>query len=335
MSAKSKKLKSIFPTFTKKKHRHSLLLLAAFAFMAIAGVVLAQTINNFTGENRSKAAPPPDCNMKCQVDTDCQTTGYCYQPPMPECKEGLRCAQAMPNKICRNRKYPTDATCPGTTPSCVAEGKTFSFLDKKTCCSGLVAAQKDKSTTICQRPTTECVKEGGSVPVIANPPKCCEGLVLQPPKPGLVGSHGTCIKSTSSCVEEGKTFSFLDKKTCCSGLVAVQKDKSTSICQKPKTTCAKVGEKISLIPSKNINEVIKCCDGLGYTKLNSSTGICITPKKCNQTCSSDTQCAEGLFCYKFVSIQNGVIDKSRSYSRCRSRVAKTNTSCPQYKKINQ
>lgn len=42
-----------------------------------------------------------------------------------------------------------------------------------------------------------CITEGGTIPVIPNPPNCCPGTTLiNPQDPNLVGSHGFC---TSKC----------------------------------------------------------------------------------------------------------------------------------------
>ncbi|GEM_PF-3143531 len=45
--------------------------------------------------------------------------------------------------------------------------------------------------------TPECKGEGETIPVIANPPECCEGLTLIPPKEeGIIGISGIC---TAKC----------------------------------------------------------------------------------------------------------------------------------------
>ena len=43
----------------------------------------------------------PNSNTLCTTDDDCEVGEYCYQPPMPECPDGLSCAQVMPDKYCR------------------------------------------------------------------------------------------------------------------------------------------------------------------------------------------------------------------------------------------
>ena len=50
------------------------------------------------------------------------------------------------------------------------------------------------SNGACRRSgTSKCISEGGSIPVIANPPSCCAGLkLIKPISPGLVGSAGIC-----------------------------------------------------------------------------------------------------------------------------------------------
>lgn len=63
-------------------------------------------------------------------------------------------------------------------------------------------------------PSVECKGEGETIPVIANPPECCKGLVLIPPKDlqtvGIMGyctskcGNGICdeIESTHNCLED-------------------------------------------------------------------------------------------------------------------------------------
>ena len=49
----------------------------------------------------------------------------------------------------------------------------------------------------CGAGESDCVPEGELIPVIQNPPECCEGLSLIPPQDsGIVGSAGYC---TSGC----------------------------------------------------------------------------------------------------------------------------------------
>ncbi|MBN2066964.1 MAG: hypothetical protein JW744_00670 [Candidatus Diapherotrites archaeon] len=46
-------------------------------------------------------------------------------------------------------------------------------------------------------PCPECVGEGGTIPVIAEPPECCAGLTLIPPKEEMIlGISGIC---TANC----------------------------------------------------------------------------------------------------------------------------------------
>jgi len=45
-----------------------------------------------------------------------------------------------------------------------------------------------------------CVEEGGVVPMIANPPECCAGLILAPPSEEVVGIIGTCVRE-KICVD--------------------------------------------------------------------------------------------------------------------------------------
>ena len=58
-----------------------------------------------------------------------------------------------------------------------------------------VRCMKDAATT----PKPECKKEGETVPVINNPPSCCEGLVLDTSTVGnMNGISGTCVKPVSA-----------------------------------------------------------------------------------------------------------------------------------------
>jgi len=91
----------------------------------------------------------------------------------------------------------------------------------------------------------KCKKEGESIPVIANPPECCEGLTLiPPPYPNLVGSMGICTAKCGNgvcdsktetryncpedcpCTGEGERISGIGQE-CCSGLKQIDDCRET------------------------------------------------------------------------------------------------------------
>ena len=119
--------------------------------------------------------------------------------------------------------------CPEDCLPCKKEGERFNEFEEPhaRCCPGLVKAfdcfpDDDTGNCICPlcpcyvcikcgdgecgieenicncpEDCPPCVGEGGTIPVIPNPPECCEGLDLIPPKePGIVGIMGIC---TAKC----------------------------------------------------------------------------------------------------------------------------------------
>ena len=107
--------------------------------------------------------------------------------------------------------------CPDDCGPCVGESEAIpTIVDPPPCCVGLeLIPPKEPDwfgiigycTALCGDgvcdPEVEtnyncpedcpCVAEGEAVPVIANPPPCCEGLELIPPKyPRWFGIHGYC-----------------------------------------------------------------------------------------------------------------------------------------------
>jgi hypothetical protein len=65
--------------------------------------------------------------------------------------------------------------------------------------------------------TSACVQEGGSIPVIANPPACCAGLTLIRPKvENLVGSHGICTAKCGNGVCDTSESSYNCAQDCIS-----------------------------------------------------------------------------------------------------------------------
>jgi hypothetical protein len=45
-----------------------------------------------------------------------------------------------------------------------------------------------------------CAKEGVSIAVHPKAPKCCAGLELMPPAPGILGSAGKCSKKSAALI---------------------------------------------------------------------------------------------------------------------------------------
>ena len=79
---------------------------------------------------------------------------------------------------------------------CVSSFQSCDYSQEPPLCT----ASWDCGTLYCPEdcPEESCVGEGESIPVIAEPLECCEGLELIPPKvEGLVGSMGIC---TANCV---------------------------------------------------------------------------------------------------------------------------------------
>ena len=68
----------------------------------------------------------------------------------------------------------------------------------------------------CEVDCVECVAEGGSVPLIAVPPECCEGLMLVPSSdPNIVGSSGTCENISVVIVCEDKCGDGICQEVVC------------------------------------------------------------------------------------------------------------------------
>ncbi len=159
----------------------------------------------------------------------------------------------------------TDYNCPEDCP-CVGEGGTIPVIpDPPHCCTGLeLIPPKDPYIVgiqgyctancgdgVCD-PDIEsnyncpedcpCVEEGGTVPVIPDPPPCCPGLELIPPKdPDILGIHGYCTANCGDgvcdpdiesdyncpedcpCVGEGGTIPVIpDPPHCCTGLELIR-----------------------------------------------------------------------------------------------------------------
>jgi len=56
--------------------------------------------------------------------------------------------------------------------------------------------------------TAECAQEGEEVPVIANPPPCCDGLILIPLKEPRIGIDGVCTAKCGNGICDEETESL-------------------------------------------------------------------------------------------------------------------------------
>ena len=115
--------------------------------------------------------------FNCSISSDCPNEG-----------EGYSC---------------TNGTClfmgdPGV--SCIAEGERCSSASAQTqCCFPLVCSEE---VCVNESLSSSCVGEGDSVPVIVNPPECCDGLTLVPPTEPILGSAGSCELVETNCVDK-------------------------------------------------------------------------------------------------------------------------------------
>jgi hypothetical protein len=76
------------------------------------------------------------------------------------------------------------------------ECKKNSTVIKKNCTNSFTG-EFFNCKNICLNPHFKCSKEGESIPVILNPPECCEGLSLIPPRESdVIGINGIC---TAKC----------------------------------------------------------------------------------------------------------------------------------------
>jgi hypothetical protein len=122
--------------------------------MAMAVALLAQRINALNGDYRSDAAHINlTCNQVCSSDDECKS-GFCYEPPAPECDEGKVCANVI-QKVCRFKQHPADPTCDGTCT--LNTVKTIDLKDRCTTTTfkqANIICQNGKHTTVNQ---ADCV----------------------------------------------------------------------------------------------------------------------------------------------------------------------------------
>lgn len=123
------------------------------------------------------------CNTRCFADSDC-TTGYCYQPPMPDCPPGMACPEVMPAKVCRNRECPGNLSCANdcSIQSCPLYNMAPGWCDGGTIVSGGIGPDGCELAPKCLR---NCSLTGGA---------CGTGLAGTP--------LGTCC-SGFTCVDSG------------------------------------------------------------------------------------------------------------------------------------
>lgn len=77
--------------------------------------------------------------------------------------------------------------------------------------------------------TAACVGEGQAIPVIAEPPECCSGLTLIPPKEaGIIGIMGYCCRE--ECLPPAPPY-------CPSGTVMAQDQTDNCNCPLTSTCC--------------------------------------------------------------------------------------------------
>ena len=136
----------------RKSNYPLLMVLVLAVFILPATVYLALT----NKENRSSAAGNTDCLIE---DMGCgpRRCGIRF------CPAGKRCIL--------NNRFPN-----------IERGWTC--IDDSSC----------KRVSLTPSPAVFCVREGQSIPVTPQGAlmKCCQGLLLCPPAPGIIGNRGTC-----------------------------------------------------------------------------------------------------------------------------------------------
>lgn len=99
------------------------------AYEITQGGVLAFTCANSANCSDTDQVSAPKTTTTCSADTDCKDGEFCYQPPMPECPDGMGCAAVMPAKICKAR--PTECTNPSAADinkDCVVDLKDYDLF---------------------------------------------------------------------------------------------------------------------------------------------------------------------------------------------------------------
>jgi hypothetical protein len=103
-----------------------------------------------------------------------------------------QCNTDTPEKC--NKSCSSDADCKfDWSAGCINKSETVEFVKQ----SGTTPLRIETGCTCINNKCVSCVGEGGTIPVIAEPPECCSGLTLIPPKEQpILGISGYC---TAKC----------------------------------------------------------------------------------------------------------------------------------------
>ena len=170
-----------------------------------------------------------------------------------ECCEGL--VPQIPEGVVGTR-----GIC-AVSAECTGEGEEILLTPESyPCCEGLtLIPSKDPSVVsvagictskcgngICDEETESefncpedceipCKKEGETIPIIPNPPICCEGLTLIDPKePNIIGIEGICTAKCDNGVCESETESSYNCPEDCGEYEWPEEDKEEPVIVKPK-----------------------------------------------------------------------------------------------------
>jgi len=203
--------------------------------------------------------------------------------------------------------------CPGlvkavsTCEKCRGEGEPLAF-DGIPCCDGLEALDG-----FCRKPGEElpCRKEGETIPVIASPPECCEGLELIPPKEeNILGVMGYCTAKCGNGACDQATESAYNCPQDCQ----VQETCGDGICQD--TTCAAIGCPIAETPENCPQDCLGECRPEDYMCTPLDMPCCEGLKEVSLTVVEGDECiaAEcGTICQP---CGNGVCDSRENWCNC-------------------
>jgi len=130
----------------------------------------------------------------------------------------------------------------------------------------------------CEQDCQPCVGEGGTIPVIPNPPECCEGLTLIPPKqPDIVGIAGICTAKCGNGVCDVDTESDYNCPSDCGECVG--EGGTIPVIPNPPECC----EGLTLIPPKQPDIV----GIMGICTAKCGNGVCDVDTESNYNCPSD------------------------------------------------
>jgi beta propeller repeat protein len=145
--------------------------------------------------------------------------------------------------------------------------------------------------------TELCISEGGSIAVIPDPPSCCAGLTLIPPKDSqLVGSMGICTAKCGNGVCDSTTETNYNCPADCTAIEVAPVDpcadvqcSSGSYCLNG--TCLQLPQ-FSVIPLMTVEMYSYCGDD-----------ICSSSENSSGDCCSDCGCASGSYCSNNTCVQ--------------------------------